>query len=231
MYDTTTAVTRSWNIYDLNGDGVAAPATFVFGPTGHLVAAHIGAHAGDRPRAEDIITVARDFMSGPPPELVTSPRVVPTPTTEPTVAPPPDDTPTAAPEQPGPTVAPGATEALRLTTRPPPGLDNPPRPSPTSAPGATTAPAPDDTPAPAPQPTATSAPASTPSPGSTSTPVPAPTAVPVPTATMAPPVEFKEENADAALGFSLPDAHGGEVNLADYQDEKNVVLVFYRAFW
>ena len=228
MYDTTTAVTRSWNIYDLNGDGVAAPATFVFGPTGHLVAAHIGAHAGDRPRAEDIITVARDFMSGPPPELVTSPRVVPTPTTEPTVAPPPDDTPTAGPEQPGPTVAPGATEAPPPDDTPTAG---PGQPSPTAAPGATTAPAPDNTPAPAPQPTATSAPASTPSPGSTSTPVPAPTAVPVPTATMAPPVEFKEENADAALGFSLPDAHGGEVNLADYQDEKNVVLVFYRAFW
>ena len=210
VYDTTTAVTRSWNIYDLNGDGVAAPATFVFGPTGHLVAAHIGAHAGDRPRAEDIITVARDFMSGPPPELVTSPRVAPTPTTEPTVAPVPEDT--ATPEPPDDTPTPAA-------------------PAPTSAPGATTAPAPDDTPAPAPQPTATSASASTPSPGSTSTPVPAPTAVPVPTATMAPPVEFTEENADAALGFSLPDAHGGEVNLADYQDEKNVVLVFYRAFW
>ena len=217
VYDTTTAVTRSWNIFDLNGDGVAAPATFVFGPTGHLVAAYIGAHAGDRPRAEDIITVARDFMSGPPPELVTSPRVVPTPTTEPTVAPPPDDTPTAAAGQPSP---PDDTPTA-----------GPGQPSPTAAPGATTAPAPDDTPAPAPQPTATSAPASTPSPGSTSTPVPAPTAIPVPTATMAPPVEFKEENADAALGFSLPDAHGGEVNLADYQDEKNVILVFYRAFW
>ncbi len=201
LYDTTTAVTRSWNIFDLNGDGVAAPATFVFGPTGHLVAAHIGAHAGDRPRAEDIITVARDFMSGSPPELVTSSRVVPTPTTEPTVAPVPEAT--ATPGQPAPNV--------------------------TSAPGVTAALAPDDTPAPAPEPTATSAPKATPLPGSTSTPVPVPTEAP--TATTAPPVEFKEENEDAALGFSLPDAHGGQVNLADYQDEKNVVLVFYRAFW
>jgi hypothetical protein len=187
VYDTTTAVTRSWNIFDLNGDGVAAPATFVFGPTGHLVAAHIGAHAGDRPRAEDIITVARDFMSGPPPELVTSPRVVPTPTTEPTVAPPPDDTPTAAPGQPSPTA------------------DRNPIATPTPA-------APPSTPADRP------------------TAVPNPTAIPEPTATTAPPITF-EDDEDKAFAFSLPNAHGGQVSLDDYQGNKNVVLVFYRAFW
>ena len=136
LYDTTTAVARSWNVYDLLGDGVSAPSTFVFAPAGHLVAAYIGRHAGDRPDAEDILKVARDFMSGPPPEFVESPPVVPTPTPEPTAtsapeAPPPDDTPTAAPGQPSPTAdrnpiatptpaAPPSTPADRPTAVPNP---------------------------------------------------------------------------------------------------------------
>ena len=128
LYDTTTAVARSWNVYDLLGDGVSAPSMFVFAPAGHLVAAYIGSHAGDRPDAEDILKVARDFMSGPPPEFVESPPVAPTPTTEPTAtsapeAPTPADTPTAAPGQPSPTAAPGATETP------------PPDDTPTAAPG------------------------------------------------------------------------------------------------
>ncbi len=34
-----------------------------------------------------------------------------------------------------------------------------------------------------------------------------------------------------AIGFTLPSARGPEVALAGYQGRKNVVLVFYRAFW
>ena len=204
LYDTTTAVARSWNVYDLLGDGVSAPSMFVFAPAGHLVAAYIGRHAGDRPDAEDILKVGRDFISGPPPEFVKSPPVVPTPTTEPTAtsapeateAPTPADTPTAAPGQPSPTAAPGATEA-------PPPADTP-----TSA----TKSAP--TPTPVRNPIATRA----------------PTAIPEPTATTAPPITF-EDDEDKAFAFSLPNAHGGQVSLDDYQGNKNVVLVFYRAFW
>ena len=189
LYDTTTAVARSWNVYDLLGDGVSAPSMFVFAPAGHLVAAYIGSHAGDRPDAEDILKVARDFMSGPPPEFVKSPPVVPTPTTEPTAtsapeateAPPPDDTPTAAPGQPSPTA------------------DRNPIATPTPA---------------APPPT----------------PADRPTAIPEPTATTAPPITFEDEE-DKAFVFSLPNAHGGQVSLDDYEGNKNVVLVFYRAFW
>ena len=198
LYDTTTAVARSWNVYDLLGDGVSAPSMFVFAPAGHLVAAHIGRHAGDRPDAEDILKVAREFMSGPPPEFVKSPPVVPTPTPEPTAtsapeAPTPADTPTAAPGQPSPTAAPGATEA------PPP--DDTPTTSTKSAPPA--------------------APPSTPAPHRR---------IPEPTATTAPPITFEDEE-DKAFAFSLPNAHGGQVSLDDYQGNKNVVLVFYRAFW
>ena len=189
LYDTTTAVARSWNVYDLLGDGVSAPSMFVFAPAGHLVAAYIGRHAGDRPDAEDILKVAREFMSGPPPEFVKSPPVVPTPTTAPadtpapaaTAAPPPDDTPTAAPGQPSPTA------------------DR--------------------------NPIATPTPAAPPS-----TPADRPTAIPEPTATTAPPITFEDEE-DKAFVFSLPNAHGGQVSLDDYEGNKNVVLVFYRAFW
>lgn len=31
--------------------------------------------------------------------------------------------------------------------------------------------------------------------------------------------------------FKLPDAQGGEVQLSQYLGEKNVILVFYRAWW
>ena len=211
LYDTTTAVARSWNVYDLLGDGVSAPSMFVFAPAGHLVAAHIGRHAGDRPDAEDILKVAREFMSGPPPEFVKSPPVVPTPTTEPTAtsapeAPTPADTPTAAPGQPSPTAAPGATEAP------------PPDDTPTAAPGQ-------------PSPTADRNPIATPTPAAPpSTPADRPTAIPEPTATTAPPITF-EDDEDKAFVFSLPNAHGGQVSLDDYEGNKNVVLVFYRAFW
>ena len=219
LYDTTTAVARSWNVYDLLGDGVSAPSMFVFAPAGHLVAAYIGRHAGDRPDAEDILKVGRDFLSGPPPEFVKSPPVVPTPTTPPAdtpapaaTAPPPDDTPTAAPGQPSPTAAPGATEAP------------PPDDTPTAAPGQ-------------PSPTADRNPIATPTPAAPpSTPadrptaVPNPTAIPEPTATTAPPITF-EDDEDKAFAFNLPNAHGGQVSLDDYQGNKNVVLVFYRAFW
>jgi len=36
---------------------------------------------------------------------------------------------------------------------------------------------------------------------------------------------------DAAHGFTLPSAAGPEYSLASFKGEKNVVLVFYRAFW
>ena len=34
-----------------------------------------------------------------------------------------------------------------------------------------------------------------------------------------------------AIPFSLPSAQGPEASLAGYQGRKNMVLVFYRAFW
>jgi peroxiredoxin len=31
--------------------------------------------------------------------------------------------------------------------------------------------------------------------------------------------------------FTLPNANGGQVTLSQYLGQKNIVLVFYRAFW
>ena len=152
LYDTNTVVARSWNVFDLLADGVSAPATFVFAPAGHLVAGHIGRHAGDRPDADDILKVGREFMSGPAPTFVEN-VVQPTATPEATATPELEDTP-----------EPEATEA------------------------------------------------------------------PEPTETSAPSVTFADD-VDLASDFTLSNAHGGDVTLSQYRDDKNVVVVFYRAFW
>ena len=36
---------------------------------------------------------------------------------------------------------------------------------------------------------------------------------------------------EAPPDFTLPDAHGRPVSLADYRGKKPVVLVFYRGYW
>lgn len=38
-------------------------------------------------------------------------------------------------------------------------------------------------------------------------------------------------STDLAFDFTLPNVHGGDVTLSDFRDDKNIVLVFYRAFW
>lgn len=65
---------------------------------------------------------------------------------------------------------------------------------------------------------------------------PAQLASPVSTAVASATTPAVESQAPAALGpglhdFTLPDAHGGQVTLSQYLGKKNVVLVFYRAWW
>ena len=64
----------------------------------------------------------------------------------------------------------------------------------------------------------------------------APTAEPTPVATEAPPAATATPEPQPAAGpmaplFTLPNATGGQTSLAGFQGNKNVVLVFYRAFW
>ena len=87
-------------------------------------------------------------------------------------------------------------------------------------------------PADTPTSTATAASESTPQP--TVTPVP-PTATAVPTSTpeptAAPSLQVGTNVSDLAPGFTLPSARSGEYALESFRGDKNVVLVFYRAFW
>jgi len=60
LYDTDTAVTRAWGVFDLLGDGVAAPATFVFDVTGTLRGWRIGRNSADRPSADEVIALLKE---------------------------------------------------------------------------------------------------------------------------------------------------------------------------
>lgn len=102
----------------------------------------------------------------------------------------------------------------------------------------TTAPKTESTPPAAPirQPTAVPA---TPTAATTAvapTVAPAPTTAPVPTATTEPSDNLSTEDYGIGVDelaplFQLPGARGEEYTLEQYRGEKNVVLVFYRAFW
>ena len=57
LYDTDTSVASRWGLYDLLGDGVSAPATFVIRTDGTVESALIGRTIGERPTAESILDV------------------------------------------------------------------------------------------------------------------------------------------------------------------------------
>lgn len=57
LYDTDTSVTRDWGLYNLLGDGVSAPATFVIRPDGSIESALIGTNIGERPTTDSILEV------------------------------------------------------------------------------------------------------------------------------------------------------------------------------
>ena len=44
-------------------------------------------------------------------------------------------------------------------------------------------------------------------------------------------VEQGNEVSDTAFGFTLPNALGSDQTLESFRGDKNVVVVFYRAFW
>ncbi len=62
LADPTHAVASAYGIFDLLGDGVAAPATFIIS-SGAIVAGHIGQDIGDRASAAAIIQTLRDLNS------------------------------------------------------------------------------------------------------------------------------------------------------------------------
>lgn len=55
LADDDTSVTREYGIFDLHGDGVAAPATFVLDKQGEIVAYHVSRDVTDRPSTESVL--------------------------------------------------------------------------------------------------------------------------------------------------------------------------------
>jgi peroxiredoxin len=79
LYDTDTSVATEYGLYDLLGDGVSAPATFIIRKNGTIESALIGTSISERPTPDSILDVLaslaemdRGVMADPPddPEVV-----------------------------------------------------------------------------------------------------------------------------------------------------------------
>ncbi len=141
LYDPSKDVPKAYMVYNLLGDGLATPSTFVIDRDGVIRWKYVARSIGDRHPTSRILDLLADLnptamvlpTAAPP---TPTPTAVPSPPT-PTAAPP---TPTAVPPTPTPTAAPPTPTAV------------PPTPTPTAVP-----PAPTATAVP-PTPTATAAP-------------------------------------------------------------------------
>jgi hypothetical protein len=199
---------------------VAAPATFVFDSAGALKAYRIGRDSGDRPGAAEVLEVILAMArEGTASATGTKSPAVDLAGGEPLVCVAPGEgTPVASCDEPPPrpSATPGPAATAAQSGTPPSGTPPP----------ATTAAGAQATATPDPEPTATR-PNATSAPALTATPPPTP-APPSPAPTTAPALKFSPPLSD----FTLPNANGGpQVTLSGYLGKKNVVLVFYRAFW
>ena len=55
LSDPNGKVVKEYGVYNLLGDGVAAPAVFIIGPDRGIEWSYVGRNIGDRPSAGDII--------------------------------------------------------------------------------------------------------------------------------------------------------------------------------
>ena len=55
LADTDGAVAESYGVFNMLGDGVAAPATFIIRPDSTIGTYHVGQHISDRPTPEEIL--------------------------------------------------------------------------------------------------------------------------------------------------------------------------------
>tara|TARA_Y100000590_G_scaffold470021_1_gene661409 strand:- start:18413 stop:18652 length:240 start_codon:yes stop_codon:yes gene_type:complete len=56
LYDPEGMVVRRFGVYNILGDGVAAPSAFVIGKNRSLEWSYIGKNAGDRPSIDDLLS-------------------------------------------------------------------------------------------------------------------------------------------------------------------------------
>ena len=172
LYDPSTEAPQSYMVFNLLGDGLATPSTFILDKEGVITWKYVGRHIGDRPSVSTILGRLSNL----------------------------DPTVTLAPTDLAPAASP-------VPTDPPPAVS----PAPTNLPPVASPVATD------PPPVATPIP----------TDVPA-TASPVPTET---PLVVGTGVGELAPAFMLPSISGSEVSLESYRGNKNMVVVFYRAFW
>ena len=207
LYDPSREVPRLYGVYGLLGDKLATPSTFVVDREGVIRWKYVAGSVSDRPPSSQVLDqlakLDRTAMAAPTEAPPTA-----TPTKAPATA-----TPTSVPPTAIPTKAPVAaapTEAPAVATSTP----VPPAPMSTPVPPAAT-------PTPVP-------------PTATPTPMP-PTATPTPVPPTATPTSVPENVGtlvgDVAPDFMLAAATGSGKSLESYRGGKNVVIVFYRAFW
>ena len=55
LYDTSTQVPRTYGVYNLLGDGLAAPATFIVNTDGVITWKYVANEKGDRPSVSRIL--------------------------------------------------------------------------------------------------------------------------------------------------------------------------------
>ena len=55
LSDSGGAVAKSYRVFDLHGDGVAAPATFILNADGEIVSVHVGETIAERPTADEML--------------------------------------------------------------------------------------------------------------------------------------------------------------------------------
>ena len=61
-HDADGRASRAWGVYDVLGDGLAAPSTFVIDAAGELAFWKIGTNLIDRPSAGEILAAVQQFV-------------------------------------------------------------------------------------------------------------------------------------------------------------------------
>ncbi len=202
LYNPDKDVVRDYGVFNLLGDGLAAPATFIIDLNGAITFKHVGSSSGDRASSSQVLEQLRQLggSSGNATTVAAAVASTPQPAAAPSQA---ASTPTAASVRPSPSSA-TPTQAV------PTAAASSPTPQPTAAPAQAAS-----------TPTAASVrPSPTPA-------TPLPSASPTPP----PQAQFGNQVNDLAHLFTLPSVSGSEFSLEAQRGEKKVVLVFYRAFW
>ncbi len=62
LSDSGAAVARSYRVFDLHDDGVAAPATFILNADGEILSVHVGETIAERPTADEMLSQIDELL-------------------------------------------------------------------------------------------------------------------------------------------------------------------------